>query len=87
VFAALRKSHSQYATLHTYEQCAILHTTDARRAVWDMLAAKKKGRAIILTTHYMDEADLLGDRVCELFCCNGLLCEYVITRVICLVLL
>ena len=35
----------------------------ARRGLWDMLAAYKKGRIVILTTHYMDEADVLGDRI------------------------
>ena len=34
-----------------------------RRAVWDMIARAKKGRVIILTTHSMEEADILGDRV------------------------
>eukprot|EP00978_Attheya_sp_CCMP212_P012739 scaffold31880_cov59-Attheya_sp.AAC.1 len=34
-----------------------------RRQVWDMIIAAKKGRSIILTTHFMDEADVLGDRV------------------------
>lgn len=28
-----------------------------------MLKEQKKGRIIILTTHYMDEADILGDRI------------------------
>jgi len=37
--------------------------TSARRRLWDMLKLKKKGRIIILTTHYMDEADILGDRI------------------------
>ena len=35
----------------------------ARRNLWDMLKAYKKDRIIILTTHYMDEADVLGDRI------------------------
>ena len=35
----------------------------ARRNLWDMLKNYKNGRAIILTTHYMDEADVLGDRI------------------------
>jgi len=36
----------------------------SRRAVWDrVLHLKKKGITMILTTHYMDEADLLCDRV------------------------
>ncbi|CAK9263325.1 unnamed protein product, partial [Sphagnum jensenii] len=34
-----------------------------RRHVWDIIEASKKGRAIVLTTHSMEEADILGDRV------------------------
>lgn len=34
-----------------------------RRTVWDLLRRYKKGRTIILTTHYMDEADALSDRI------------------------
>ena len=34
-----------------------------RRKMWDMLKAYKSDRIIILTTHYMDEADILGDRI------------------------
>jgi ABC-type multidrug transport system ATPase subunit len=35
----------------------------ARRRLWSMLNDYKKGRIIILTTHNMDEADLLGDKI------------------------
>ncbi|XP_068631847.1 phospholipid-transporting ATPase ABCA3-like [Battus philenor] len=35
----------------------------SRRALWDLLQKMKKGRSMILTTHFMDEADILGDRV------------------------
>lgn len=35
----------------------------ARRRLWNMLKRYKQGRIIILTTHYMDEADILGDRI------------------------
>ncbi|KAF5269887.1 hypothetical protein FQR65_LT05685 [Abscondita terminalis] len=35
----------------------------ARRALWDLLLSQKKDRTILLTTHFMDEADLLGDRI------------------------
>ncbi|XP_077866667.1 phospholipid-transporting ATPase ABCA3-like [Saccoglossus kowalevskii] len=35
----------------------------ARRATWDLLLKYKAGKTMVLTTHYMDEADLLGDRI------------------------
>ena len=35
----------------------------SRRTLWNMLKNYKQGRIIILTTHYMDEADILGDRI------------------------
>ena len=35
----------------------------ARRFLWDLLIQEKKGRTILLTTHFMDEADILGDRI------------------------
>ena len=35
----------------------------ARRGLWDMLKKYKRDRIVILTTHYMDEADVLGDRI------------------------
>ncbi|XP_058181547.1 ABC transporter A family member 2-like isoform X1 [Rhododendron vialii] len=34
-----------------------------RRHVWDIIDNAKKGRAIILTTHSMEEADILSDRI------------------------
>lgn len=34
-----------------------------RRHVWDIIEGAKKGRAILLTTHSMEEADILSDRI------------------------
>jgi ABC-2 type transport system ATP-binding protein len=37
---------------------------NARRAVWDVIRGlRDKGRTVILTTHYLDEAEQLSDRV------------------------
>ncbi|KAK3087439.1 hypothetical protein FSP39_005943 [Pinctada imbricata] len=48
----------------------------ARRAIWDLLIKYKHGRTILLSTHHMDEADILGDRIAiisngELKCCGS----------------
>ncbi|KAK9731140.1 ABC transporter [Popillia japonica] len=48
----------------------------ARRALWDMIVKQKKDRTILLSTHFMDEADLLGDRIAimaggQLQCCGS----------------
>jgi len=34
----------------------------SRRKLWDLLKKNKQGKVIFLTTHYMDEADILTDR-------------------------
>jgi ATP-binding cassette subfamily A (ABC1) protein 3 len=36
---------------------------DARRQTWDLLQRNRNGRTMVLSTHFMDEADLLGDRI------------------------
>ncbi|XP_058142278.1 phospholipid-transporting ATPase ABCA3-like [Dasypus novemcinctus] len=48
----------------------------SRRATWDVLQQYKQDRTILLTTHYMDEADILGDRIAimdqgTLQCCGS----------------
>ncbi|XP_064210505.1 ATP-binding cassette sub-family A member 2 isoform X1 [Anguilla rostrata] len=48
----------------------------ARRAIWDLILKYKQGRTILLSTHHMDEADLLGDRIAvishgKLKCCGS----------------
>ena len=35
----------------------------ARRAIWELLLKNRDGRTMLLSTHHMDEADVLGDRV------------------------
>ena len=35
----------------------------SRRKIWSMLKQYKKDRIILLTTHCMDEADILADRI------------------------
>ena len=35
----------------------------ARRETWEIIKEAKQDKIIILTTHYMDEAEMLADRV------------------------
>ena len=35
----------------------------SRRMIWNLLRNYRENRVIMLTTHFMDEADLLGDRI------------------------
>lgn len=35
----------------------------SRTHLWELLRGYRDGRALVLTTHYMDEADLLADRI------------------------
>ena len=34
-----------------------------RRSIWDLLFKYRVGRTIVISTHHMDEADILGDRI------------------------
>uniref|UniRef100_A0A672SD68 Retinal-specific ATP-binding cassette transporter-like n=1 Tax=Sinocyclocheilus grahami TaxID=75366 RepID=A0A672SD68_SINGR len=48
----------------------------SRRSIWDLLLKYRAGRTVILSTHHMDEADLLSDRVAIisqgcLYCCGS----------------
>ncbi|KAM9265335.1 phospholipid-transporting ATPase ABCA7 [Morus bassanus] len=47
----------------------------SRRSIWELLLKYRKGCTIILSTHYMDEAELLGDRTAIIsqgrLCCCG----------------
>uniref|UniRef100_H3DBM3 P-type phospholipid transporter n=1 Tax=Tetraodon nigroviridis TaxID=99883 RepID=H3DBM3_TETNG len=47
----------------------------SRRSIWDLLLKYRAGRTVILSTHHMDEADLLSDRIAiiskgQLHCCG-----------------
>lgn len=49
---------------------------EARRGVWDFLLSIRKDRVILLTTHWMEEADVLGDRIAimstgQIKCCGS----------------
>ena len=35
----------------------------ARRQTWDVLLKYKTNKTMLLTTHFMDEADILGNRI------------------------
>ncbi|XP_058425894.1 phospholipid-transporting ATPase ABCA3-like [Diceros bicornis minor] len=48
----------------------------SRRFTWDVLQRCKQDRTVLLTTHHMDEADILGDRIAimvkgSLQCCGS----------------
>uniref|UniRef100_UPI00398F68CF ATP-binding cassette sub-family A member 13-like n=1 Tax=Pristiophorus japonicus TaxID=55135 RepID=UPI00398F68CF len=48
----------------------------SRRNIWDVILKYKTGRTIIFTTHHLDEADILSDRIAilengQLKCCGS----------------
>mmetsp|Transcript_17002 Transcript_17002/g.34417 ORF Transcript_17002/g.34417 Transcript_17002/m.34417 type:complete len:1751 (-) Transcript_17002:590-5842(-) len=48
----------------------------SRRSMWEVIRRAKQGRVVVLTTHFMDEADTLGDRIGimehgKLACCGS----------------
>lgn len=48
----------------------------SRRAIWDLIVKYKQDRTILLSSHHMDEADILSDRVAilangQLRCCGS----------------
>lgn len=48
----------------------------ARKQIWDFLSEHRAGRTIMLSTHHMDEAEVLGDRIAiiskgSLLCCGS----------------
>uniref|UniRef100_A0A646QF11 ATP-binding cassette sub-family A member 3 n=1 Tax=Hemiscolopendra marginata TaxID=943146 RepID=A0A646QF11_9MYRI len=49
---------------------------EARRAIWDLLQEMRKERCILLSTHFMEEADVLSDRIAimahgKIYCCGS----------------
>ncbi|KAF1336800.1 Abc transporter a family member 1, partial [Globisporangium splendens] len=48
----------------------------SRRSTWEILLNNRNDRVMVLTTHFMDEADILGDRIAimaegEVRCCGS----------------
>jgi len=39
---------------------------NSRRELWDILLNLRKEKAVLVTTHYMEEAEVLGDTICIL---------------------
>ena len=37
----------------------------SRRHLWSLLKQRRPGRVILLTTHFMDEADILAGKLCD----------------------
>ena len=35
----------------------------ARRTIWDVILSRKRGHCIVLTTHFMEEAEILADHI------------------------
>ncbi|RNA24893.1 ATP-binding cassette sub-family A ABCA1 [Brachionus plicatilis] len=47
-----------------------------RRSLWELIEKSKEGRCILLTTHFMEEADVLSDRIAimnhgQIKCCGS----------------
>ena len=59
VIEAARLIHS----IHIKQRPLTHDPSRAHRHVWDVIEAAKQDRCIVLTTHSMEEADILGDRI------------------------
>lgn len=46
----------------------------SKRTIWNMLNAEKRGRCILITTHLIDEAEILADRI-AIVCEGALKCS------------
>lgn len=67
IYIRVVDTHYRTTTTTTTDEPTTGMDPISRRHVWDIIETAKKGRAIILTTHSMEEADILGDR-CALQC-------------------
>lgn len=47
----------------------------SRREIWELIRRHRAGRVVLLTTHFLDEADAIGDRISIVaqgkLCCQG----------------
>jgi len=64
----MRRLNMMLALIHNPEVLFLDEPTlgldpQARRAIWDYIARLKGIKTILLTTHYLDEADFLSDRI------------------------
>eukprot|EP00913_Durusdinium_trenchii_P025474 g23912.t1 len=50
--------------LRIWQETVVLETSGV--SMWELLKKYRPGRALCLSTHYMDEAEMLGDHVCIL---------------------
>ena len=63
----LARTLMHYPSIIILDEPTVALDPHVRRQLWDLiLGLKQKGVTIILTTHYLDEAEALADRVCIL---------------------
>ncbi|OXA58482.1 ATP-binding cassette sub-family A member 3 [Folsomia candida] len=58
------------------DECSSGLDPEVRRVIWDLLLEIRTKRTIILTTHFLEEADVLGDRIAimasgKIKCCGS----------------
>jgi ATP-binding cassette subfamily A (ABC1) protein 3 len=59
----------QYFSIKNHFQIVILDEPssgldpESRRWVWNVIQTERKSRTVLVTTHHMEEADVLGDRI------------------------
>ncbi len=59
------------ATLMPPHLALLCLNSSPRSHVWELIARSKAGRCVVLTTHSMEEAEVLGDRVAVLAAGGG----------------